>query len=495
MFKRLPAKRGLRRYRRWVIVALGRGRGLRARTKLIVALLIFAVSFAIRCLQATDVALLLGRPDQRVTSQQATFHTRAISILKGGGLLIPKKLNPSDTGLLGYAPGYPIFLAAVYCLAGTDFSSAQMIQNAVNSISPALIFLISGLLISWRVGVVAGLLAAVSNHLSYYSNLLMADAPAALPLLLAVYILIKARRFNRGAFWPYVMAGVTLSLSVWLRQNGLLLAPFIAVALTIISARRHEAALRLAVMTGVFYLAIAPITIRNYMIYGEFVPVGVNLGIVLWEGIGEASGDKYGAVVTDQEVADQEAVIYNNPEYASSWATPDGIMRDRDRIKKSLDVIINHPFWYCRVMLSRMKGMVNYHGHEPFVLKDSQLEMLEARAVSGRGFAEHLSWLRVPARAAQRVTRQTMIYFILLGAIAITAASRRRALLILIVPLYYLIFQSATHTEFRYTLAMHYFLFIFAAVTWVLIGSLALDGIKRLSFQIRKSERKSHEAI
>ena len=88
-----------------------------------------------------------------------------------------------------------------------------------------------------------------------------------------------------------------------------------------------------------------------------------------------------------------------------------------------------------------------------------------------------------------------MIYFILLGIIALAAASRRRAMLISMVPLYYLIFQSAMHTEFRYTLAMHYFLFIFAAVTWVLIGSFAWNQLWRLSSMIRRGERKTYEAI
>lgn len=513
MFKSLPASSGLWRYRRWITVALGRGRSMRAGTKWMVALLIFLVSFAVKSLQAADVALWLGRPDQRVTSQQATFHSRAISIVKGDGLLVPKKTDPSDTGLLGYAPGYPIFLASVYFVAGTGFSSAQMIQNAFNSISPALIFLISGLVISWRVGAVAGFLAATSNHLSYYSNLLMADSLAALPLLLAFYILVKAMRLGGSPFWPYALAGLMLSLSVWTRQNGLLLAPFFVIILTIIPARRRQILTRLALMTAVFYLAIAPITIRNYLIYDEFVPVGINLGIVLWEGIGETSGDKYGAVVTDQEVAEQEAIIYNKPEYASSWATPDGIMRDRDRVKKSLNVIINHPLWYVGTMFKRMKQMVNYQSFEPFVLKHAQLEILEARlqaqlstsgdagsdtqaqAISDRGLAKHLSWLRVPARAVQRMARQTMIYFILLGAVAIFMASRRRALWILIVPLYYLIFQSAMHTEFRYALAMHYFLFVFAAVIWTLMGWVAWNGAKRLNHLIRKSERKSYEAI
>jgi hypothetical protein len=339
MFKRWAASASGYRFRRRVIVALGRGRGasdrgvsdrgLRVRTELVIALLIFAVSFAIKSLQATDVAFLLNRPDQRVTSQQATFHTRAISIVKAGGLLMPKRLDPADTGLLGYAPGYPIFLAAVYSTSGIDFSTAQAIQNGVNSISPILIFLIAGLLVKWRAAAMAGFLAAVSNHLSYYSNFLMADALAPLPLLLAIYILIRLARKPRSAFWLYALAGATLSLSVWIRQNGLLLAPFLAFALASLSAAPRQATRRLAVMTTVFYLAIAPITIRNYLIYGEFVPVGI----------------------------------------------------------------------------------------------------------------------------------------------------------------------SATHIEFRYALAMHYFLFIFAAVAWVLTGSFAFDGAKRLGVLIRKNERKSYEAI
>ena len=37
-------------------------------------------------------------------------------------------------------------------------------------------------------------------------------------------------------------------------------------------------------------------------------------------------------------IAQQEAEIYDRPEYADSWVTPDGIERDRERVKKSLRV-------------------------------------------------------------------------------------------------------------------------------------------------------------
>jgi hypothetical protein len=49
--------------------------------------------------------------------------------------------------------------------------------------------------------------------------------------------------------------------------------------------------------------------------------------------------------------------------------------------------------------------------------------------------------------------------------------------LLLTVPLYYLLFQSFTHTEFRYTLPMHYFLFIFAATAWLSLAAILRRGI------------------
>jgi len=50
-----------------------------------------------------------------------------------------------------------------------------------------------------------------------------------------------------------------------------------------------------------------------------------------------------------------------------------------------------------------------------------------------------------------------------------------------IVPLYYFLFQSAMHTEFRYTLPMQYFMFVFAATVWVLI-CVGVLNVTRLFF-------------
>jgi len=62
-------------------------------------------------------------------------------------------------------------------------------------------------------------------------------------------------------------------------------------------------------------------------------------------------------------------------------------------------------------------------------------------------------------------------------------------LLILTVPLYYFLFQSAMHTEFRYTLPMQYFVFVFAAIVWVMLGGLVLNGVRRITYVVIGSNR------
>ena len=60
------------------------------------------------------------------------------------------------------------------------------------------------------------------------------------------------------------------------------------------------------------------------------------------------------------------------------------------------------------------------------------------------------------------------------------AASWRRSVFLLMVPFYYLLFQSTMHTEFRYALPIHYFLFVFAATVWVLLGASAWNRTEKI---------------
>lgn len=484
--------------RRVVCSALGTPARMRPRIKCLVAVLIFVVSYSVKSLHAVDLAPQMYTHDQPFSGMVVDFDARAVSIAGGRGVLIPNEVEASDTSLLSRPPGYSIYLGSIYALFGRDFFTVQLIQNLLDSICPVLIFLIAGALLSWRVGLVSGLLAAVSHHLATISNVILPDSLCVLPLLAAVYLLLRAERDRLSSYGLYVLAGLMLGLSVWLRPNAVLMGPYLVVTLALISARRWQGAKRAGVMALVSFLVVTPITIRNYLIYHEFVPITDHLGLVLWEGIGEAGGERFGAVATDAEVGPQEAVLYNDPRYVSDWSTPDGIKRDHDRIRKSLGIIVRHPAWFAGVAFKRMGRMLRYSKNGSPVLrvaekpdKGRQIDVydpawLEMSQSTTPLFGESIFWMRPVARGIQIVARETAVPFILIGALLLLLLSRRRALLIMMVPFYYLLCQPAMHTESRYTVAMQYFLFIFAAIVWVLLGVAVWNGVKGIARWARR---------
>lgn len=478
--------------RRWLISALATRQKMPRRVKLAFAVLIFSLSFATRSLQAVDLTPLMYTLDQPFGGLTSGYDQRAVSILKGQGLLGPYDIEPGRTNWLAQAPGYSIYLSWIYRVLGRDFFRVQLIQNGLNSFGPVLILLMAGQIVSWRVGVLSGLLAALSHHLSHISNFILPDSLAALPILAAVYFIALARQSRNDSYWCYVSAGLMLGLAAWLRPQTMLASPFLAVALVLIASHRLAAIKRVAVMVVVSFLTIAPVTIRNLLVYGELIPINIGVGIVLWEGIADASGNRFGAVARDEEVAEQEAVLYGDSRYAGSWSTPDGIQRDRDRINKSLAIIRDHPFWYAGVMLGRMREMLKYSAHAPLVYEINQTRSLdrtaptrtgwESIATDGSGVAvgRGVFWMRPVIRPLQRLTKEAMQLMLAIGVVALFAASWRRAVFVAIVPLYYLLFQSFVHTEFRYTLPMQYFVFVFAAIAWVAIGAAIWETMRRV---------------
>jgi Dolichyl-phosphate-mannose-protein mannosyltransferase len=460
------------------------------RGKLAFALLIFGLSFATRSLHAVDLAPVMYTFEQPFGGLTIGYDQRAVSILNGEGLLGPYDVEASQTMSLSQAPGYSIYLSAIYRVVGRNFFNVQLIQNCVNSLGPVLIFLIAGRVLSWRVGSVAGMLAALSHHLSHISNFILPDSLCALPILAAAYCLTISSRGTRSYVF-YSLAGALMGISTWLRPQSMLLGVFAACVLSLASCNKLATLKRAALLSLVSILVIAPITLRNHFVYHAFLPVNLGIGLNLWEGIGEASGDRFGAVARDEEVAAQEAILYGDPHYAGSMYTPDGIARDRDRTAKSLAIIRQHPFWYAGVMLSRMRGMLSYSAQAPLVYRVDQGGPEQTAPIrkgwesfptesSSLAAGKSIFWMRPVIRPLQRLTKEAMQLMIALGTLAFFIASWRRAMFISIVPIYYLLFQSVVHTEFRYTLPMQYFVFVFAAVAWVLIGTAMWQGLRRL---------------
>jgi dolichyl-phosphate-mannose-protein mannosyltransferase len=458
---------------------------------------LFVLGFAIRSLHAADLAPVLDTPRQPGLQMTRRYDVQAVDMLYGDGILFPRVPDPEDTGLLSRPPGYALLLAATYRLAGRDIATTQLLQNLLCSLTGPLLLLLGSAVLSFRVGTVAGAFAAVAPHFAWYSNWIVPDAPCVIAVVAGLLLSWQGLRPGRSVLWQ-AAAGASLGAAVWLRPNLLLLGVFLGLGL--VAARPGARRLKQGVvLAGASLLAVLPISVRNYVVFHRFVPVSINLGIVLWEGIADAGGERFGAVRTDPEVARQEARLYGDPRYRDWWAAPDGIARDHDRVKRSLALIRENPAWFARAMLGRMAQMLDYaHEAAPVVgeARFHQPEETEPSAPSARWNAPgrtrgleprlpsaviraSMKWampLRPVVGIAQAVLRRSLTAATLLGVLLVGVVAPRRGVFLGAVPVSLLLLQAPLHLEFRVTLAMHAVLALFAASAW-LIAAAALRTI------------------
>src|SRR5262249_55648868 len=109
-------------------------------------------------------------------------------------------------------------------------------------------------------------------------------------------------------------------------------------------------------------IVVAPITLRNYIVFHRFIPLSIQTGLSLAEGIGTFDPEgKLGMTRSDRDARIKVAVWAGRPDYAPSLWVPDGIERDQVRASRALAVIREHPFWFMGVMLRRAAFMLRYN--------------------------------------------------------------------------------------------------------------------------------------
>ena len=430
--------------------------------------LVFLAAFGVRALCWQDARSEARQVQTAVTDNYK--HLAGLLRQNGAASFFDPSSTTSDTDLLGHPPGYPILLALFYGAFGDGDAPAQIFQIACDSLAASLVLLIAAELLPFGVGLWAGALVALAPQFCWNSVLLLPDTLAVLPVLLAVYLLVRAR--GPHALVKVFFAGALVGVSCWLRANGLLLAPFLLLLVPFVFGRGRRARPALALVGGAI-LSVAPLTVRNAVVFGHFIPVSLGAGQTLVEGLADYDPEgRFGLPSTDVELTRQEADAYGRPEYVSSLFGPDGVARDRARTSRALSVIRSHPLWFASVMARRAASMLRLE-RTPLA---STLPVSEG-------------WTRAPrlvVRALQKLFITAVVLPLVLAGLFLLARERNfRALAFLLaVPLYYFCVQSALHTEYRYVLAVHYFLFVLAAAALYYITCAAR---RKLGYMARKN--------
>ncbi|MFN2532435.1 MAG: ArnT family glycosyltransferase [Pyrinomonadaceae bacterium] len=256
-----------------------------------------------------------------------------------------------DVDHLGHPPGYPLLLAAVLKLFKSSDTPIQFIQITADCTAAVFLYLCALELLSYPTALIAGLFAALSPQFAYNSVLLLPDSLAAALVVPAMYLI--ARGWKTSRWQEFALAGVLVGISCWFRANALLLAPSLALFVAPIIRRGQRSTAALALVLGAT-VVIAPITIKNVLIFHRFIPLSLGAGQTLLEGIADYDKEsRFNVPKTDLELMQQEAQWHGRPDYAQRLFGNDGIERERERVSRGMAIVRAHPIWFGRVMLER----------------------------------------------------------------------------------------------------------------------------------------------
>ena len=199
------------------------------------------------------------------------YHDMAIALAEGRGF-----------HTLDVPWGYAHFLAVFYRVFGPTPLPALLAQAALNALIPIIVYACARSVTDARVAAVATVLVSVLSFNTLYVATESTDSVCTVLFMVMVWVFIQAR--SRARWWWFALCGVVGGVAAQFRPN-LVLLPFFLWALHWAMGPRSWRRIRegaiIAVMAA---LMLAPWTIRNYRLTGEFIPTSTHGGVQLWYG-------------------------------------------------------------------------------------------------------------------------------------------------------------------------------------------------------------------
>jgi len=211
----------------------------------------------------------------------------ASSIASGEGFASPLRwFHTGPTAWFG--PIYPYLAAGVFKLFGIysymSYAVLQTVNCAFSALTCIPIYLAGRRSFGTGVGIgAAWLWVLLPNALLFPLQWIWDTSLSALWMALLLYATLKLRETTRLANW--MGYGALWAIGALINPALLSVLPAFGIWLIFQLRKRELPWLRVSVMGAlVFCAGIAPWTIRNYIVFHQFVPLRSNFGLELWLG-------------------------------------------------------------------------------------------------------------------------------------------------------------------------------------------------------------------
>ncbi len=194
----------------------------------------------------------------------------------------------SGEGALGepywHPPLYPYLLAGIYSLSGGSVIAAKVFQALMGTATCLLTWSLGRRLFGESVALLAAILVMCWGPLIFFSTQLLAAGLVVFLYLLLLRLLVWAA--DRHVWHRWLLCGVVMGLSAIALPNTLVLLGVLVAWLIVLGVRART--WRMPACAAVCVIAtiavIAPVTIRNYVVSGEFIPISYNGGMNFYIG-------------------------------------------------------------------------------------------------------------------------------------------------------------------------------------------------------------------
>ncbi len=183
------------------------------------------------------------------------------------------------------APLWPFIIAGLSLIFGPSDYFARLFLSLVGSGTCVLVYLFARDLFSWRIGVLAGVFAAIYPELYIYDGWLYTESLYIFLLFAICYGLYRLQHTPERNWRNWIICGVLLGLLSLTRPNGIIVIGLFIVWSIIMVCQKflswRVTARGILVTTFIAFVVIAPWTIRNYLVSHTFIPVAIGDGTVL----------------------------------------------------------------------------------------------------------------------------------------------------------------------------------------------------------------------
>lgn len=221
---------------------------------------------------AVRVAFLLLEPHAALAGDEPTWIYLGVQ----GLAQLNRPFSPFRSPIIFYPPAYPYFLGGLSVLLGS-LQAVKWVQVVLGALLVTAVGRVGLLAFSARVGLIAAGLVAFYPELVWFSTHFWSETLFLVLLWWAIERTLVSGR--TGRLGVTLAAALLWGMAALTRETALYFIPVAAAWL--VWQRRARPAVALLVCA---LLTVAPWTLRNWIVFGTFVPVSTFGAHALWQG-------------------------------------------------------------------------------------------------------------------------------------------------------------------------------------------------------------------